>query len=67
MKLYMDKFKWELPEDVLEFVNEYFNNYVPDKTVKESILLEYQRPDNLPAVKTVEKFFADNLKEKKKS
>ena len=41
------KFKWDLPEGLLKFVKKYFNNYVPDKTIKESILIENPRPTNL--------------------
>ena len=48
------------------FVHVYFDNYVPENTVRERLLDENPRPDNLVSAKKTDDFLSDILKEKKK-
>ena len=52
---------------LLKFVKEYFNNYVPDKTIKESILIENPKPTNLCSPRKLHDFLSELLKEKNKT
>jgi len=47
--------------------NELFENYIPDKEVKEAVLLQNPCPENLHPVKKMDDFLEDLLKDKRKT
>ena len=41
------EFKWNLPSSMADYANLLFKNYIPDKDIKEKIMIENQVPSNL--------------------
>ena len=62
-----EKFKWKLPKSIANYANKYFEEYVPEDSLKEAILCKNLVPDNLDNVKTLDDFLRDILKEKRKT
>jgi len=58
-----EEYKWSLPESMAEYVKENFENFIPEKNVKEAVLVPNPRPDNLVPAK---EFLSDLMKERKK-
>ena len=48
------------------YANKYFEEYVPEDSLKEAILCQNPVPDNLDNVKKLDDFLRDILKEKRK-
>ena len=59
-----DLHKWDLPESLAEYANPKFRIFIPDKDIKEQILVENPVPENLPQVKKLDNFMQDILVEK---
>ena len=51
------EYKWFLPTDMVEYANENSEKFIPDKDVKEAILLKLPRPENIDSVKKLADFF----------
>ena len=49
------------------YANKYFEEYVPEDSLKEAILCQNPVPDNLDNVKKLDDFLRDILKEKRKT
>ena len=62
-----EKFKWKLPKSRANYANKYFEEYVPEDSLKEVILCQNPVPDNLDNVKKLDDFLKDILKEKRKT
>ena len=62
-----EKLKWKLPKSMANYANKYFEGYVPEDSLKESILCQNPVPDNLDNVKKLDNFLRDILKEKGKT
>ena len=50
-----------------EYANENLEKFIPDKDVKEAILLKLPRPKNIDPVKKLDDFLLELLKQKKKT
>ena len=50
---------WTLPEEMLEYVNEQFENYINEKDLKESILSLHPIPSNMRKVKKLDIFLQE--------
>ena len=57
-----EKFKWKLPKSMANYTNKYFEEYVPEDSLKEAILCQ-----NFDNVKKLDDFLRDILKEKRKT
>ena len=57
---------WTLPEEMLEYVNEQFENYINEKDLKESILSLHPIPSNMRKVKKLDIFLQELMKDGKK-
>ena len=62
-----EKFKWKLPKSMANYTNKYFEEYVPEDSVKEAILYQNPVPYNLDNVKKLDSFLRDIFKEKHKT
>ena len=62
-----EKFKWKLPKSMENYANKYFEEYVPEDSLKEAILCQNPVPDNLDNVKKLDDFLKEILKEKRKT
>ena len=51
-----DQFKWLLPEEMAEYVNDHFQTLLPEKGVHDSILMENPIPSNVDQPQTVDNF-----------
>ena len=60
-----EEFRWSLPADTVEYANKNSEKFIPDKDVKEAILLKFPRPENIDPVKKLDEFLLELLKQKK--
>ena len=51
-----EKFKWKLPRSMANYANKYFEEYVPEDSLKEPILCQNPVPNNLDNVKKLDDF-----------
>ena len=49
-----EKFKWNLPSSMAQYVYHHFNAYIPDKNIKEELLIENPIPLNLQWVTPID-------------
>jgi len=61
-----DNNAWELPDGMLKYVEQHFEEYIKEKKVKEEILVKYPIPNYMKKVKKLDEFFQELMKEKKK-
>ena len=63
------KFKWKLPKRMANYANKYFEEYVPEYSLKEkeAILCQNPVPDNLDNVKKLDNVLRGISKEKRKT
>ena len=61
------EYRWSVPADMTEYANENLEKFIPDKDVKEVILLKLPRPENIDPVKKLDDFLSELLKQKKKT
>ena len=62
-----EKFEWKFPKGMANYANKYFEEYVPEESLKEVILYQNPVPDNLDNVKKLDHFLRNILKEKRKT
>ena len=62
-----DKNKWRLPKSMVNYANTHFEEYIPNKDLKESILSFLPVPEKLDPVKKLDDFLKDLLSEKGKN
>ena len=48
------EYKWSLPQDMASYVNDNLEKYLPEKDVKEAILIQTPRPENLDPLKKLD-------------
>ena len=51
-----EQFQWTLPKGMATYVNDLFEKYIPEKELKESILLKNPVPDNVHAFRRMDDF-----------
>ena len=51
-----DQFKWLLPEEMAEYMNDHFQTFLPEKGVHDSILMENLIPSNVDQPQKVDDF-----------
>ena len=61
-----DKFRYNLPTDMVDYANIHFETYVKEADLKQQILTKNPVPDNLDQVKKLDDFVRDILKDKQK-
>ena len=57
---------WEVPDEMAKYAKKYFEKYVSDKELKDSIKLNSPVPTNLPKAKTIDDCFVELLADPKK-
>ena len=60
------KYRQSLPSDMGDYTNENTEKFIPDKALREAILLKLSIHDNLDPVKKLDDFLAELLKQMKK-
>ena len=61
-----EKYKPLLPQDMASHRNNNSEKYIPEKDVKETVLIKTPKPENLDPVKKPEDYLQELLKQKKK-
>ena len=51
-----DQFKWVLPEEMAEYVNDHLQTFLPEKGMHDAILMENPIPSNVDQPQTVDDF-----------
>ena len=51
-----EEYKWSLPQDMASYANGNLEKYIPEKDVKEAILIKTARPENLDPVKKLDNY-----------
>ena len=59
--------RWQLPESLLEFIENNFEKYIPDKDLKESVMVPNPKPENMASVRKLDCYLQELMKDKKKS
>ena len=62
-----EHFKWSLPDDVAEYANKNMKRYVPDKDIKDSVLLENPVPSNINSSFVLDDFLKSLLDDQKRT
>ena len=62
-----EKFKWKLPKSMANYTNKYFEDYVPENSLKEDILCQNPVLGKIDNIKKLDDFLRDVLKEKRKT
>ena len=57
---------WEVPKEMIKYAKKYFEKYVSDKELKDSITLHSPVPTNLPKAKNVDDYFVELLEDQRK-
>ena len=57
---------WEVPDEMAKYAKKYFEKYVSDKELKDSITLNSPVPTNLPKVKNMDDYFVELLEDQRK-
>ena len=52
---------WEVPDEMEKYAKKYFEKYVSDKELKDSITLNSPVPTNLPKAKIMDDYFVELL------
>ena len=61
-----EEYKWSLPQDMASYANDNSEKYIPEKDVKEAILIKIPRPENLDPAKKLDDYLQELLKQKKR-
>ena len=61
-----EEYKRPLPQDMASHANNNSEKYIPEKYVKETILIKAPRPENLGPVKKLDDYLQELLKQKKR-
>ena len=59
-----EKYKWKLPPDMAKYANLHLNEFIPESTLKEAVLLESPVPDNINEVKVLDDYIKESLKDR---
>ena len=51
-----EEYQWSLPKDMASYVNNNSEKYIPEKDVKEEILIKPPRPENIDPVKKLDDY-----------
>ena len=62
-----EEYRWSHPVDIAKYANENSEKFIPDRDVKEAILLKLSRPENIDPVKKLDDFLLELLKQKIKT
>ena len=62
-----EKSKYKLPHSVADYINEHFEKYIPNKELKDAILVDNPVPENLDPVKKLDDFARSILKDSRHS
>ena len=57
---------WEIPDEMAKYAKKYFEKYVSDKELKDSITLNSPVPTNLPKVKNMDDYIVELLEDQRK-
>ena len=57
---------WEVSDEMAKYAKKYFEKYVSDKELKDSITLNSPVPTNLPKVKNMDDYFVELLEDQRK-
>ena len=57
---------WEVPDEMTKYANKYFEKYVSDKELNDSITLNSPVPTNLYKAKNMDDYFGDLLENQRK-
>ena len=57
---------WEVPHEMAKYAEKYFEKYVSDKELKDSITLNSTVPINLPKAKNMDDYFVELLEDQRK-
>lgn len=55
--------KWELPSGMLEFIEQNFEVYIKEKSLKENILAKHPVPKNMKKVRKLDIFLQELMKD----
>jgi len=58
---------YNLPENIVDYIHHYMAKYIPDKELKEKILVQNPVPTNVRPVHHLDEFLRDIMKDEKKS
>ena len=61
-----EEYKWFLPQDMTSYANDNSEKYIPEKDVKEAILIKTPRLENLDPVKKLDDYLQELLIQKKR-
>ena len=56
----------EVPDEMAKYAKKYFEKYVSDKELKDSITLNYPVPTNVPKAKNMDDYFVELLEHQRK-
>jgi len=59
--------KWSMTDGMVQYVHDNFERYISEKDIKEGVLSNNPRPENLVPAKKLDDFLADLLKDRKKT
>ena len=59
-------YKWSLPQKMTSYANDNSEKNIPEKDVKETILIKTPRPENLDPVQKLDDYLQELLKQKKR-
>jgi len=62
-----ERHKYSLPKSMANYVNEQFEVFIPEKELKDAVLLENPVPENIDPTKKLDDFLKGILKERKKT
>ena len=62
-----EEYRLALRANMAEYGNKNSERFIPDKDVKEAILLKLPRPENIDPIKKLNDFLLELLKQKKKT
>ena len=66
-RIITEEYKWSLSQDMTSYANDNSEKYIPEKDVKEVILIKTPRPEHLDSVKKLEDNLQERLKQKTRS
>lgn len=58
---HVEEYRWSAPPEMAEFANKNSEKFIPNKSVKETVLSKLRRPDNIDPVKKLDDFLLELL------
>ena len=59
-----EQHEWQLPDELVRYSNKYFEKFVQEKSLKDSVLLENPVPTNVTELRKLDGYFKELLEEK---